>query len=200
MMATGIAVTRFVEHVGVPLAVAIIGIAGTIAAAALSFAFGRWNDSASRRREGYSAATRQLVAYLEYPYRIRRRTSDSPDDLARLAAIGHDLQEALRYHETWIGAENAWVATIYRQVRHDLAAVLAPACHTAWNSPPITNAADMTLGGWGPQGADQHIERFEAAVTFRFGWRRVLAAAGWRPGAKPRPQTPLPVRGARSID
>lgn len=65
---------------------------------------------------------------------------------------GHDLQEALRYHETWIGAEDSWVATIYSEVRHDLAAILAPACYAAWNSPPITKAADMTLGGWGPKG------------------------------------------------
>ena len=45
-------------------------------------------------------ATRQLVAYAEYPYRIRRRTSDDPEELGRLAKLGHDIQEALRYYET----------------------------------------------------------------------------------------------------
>ena len=45
-----------VKDVGIPLTVALIGLAGSIFVAALSFAMGRWAEAAGRRREGYSAA------------------------------------------------------------------------------------------------------------------------------------------------
>jgi hypothetical protein len=183
-------VSEFAKHVGTPLAVALIGLATALAGAALSFALGRLSDTSARRREGYAQATRELVAWCEYPYRIRRRTSDSPEELGRLAERGHDHQEALRYRETWIAAENKWVAGVFREVRGDLAVVLGPSCNEAWASPPVTTAGDMTLGSWGPKGVEAHIARFENAVEFRFGWKRLLAAVGIRPGAKPRPPQP----------
>lgn len=180
-------VTPFTEHVGVPFAVAIVGLIATLGAAAISFALGRWNDTSARRREGYSSATKELVAWAEYPYRIRRRTSDDAAELTRLANIGHELQEALRYRQTWITAENPWVATVFAEVRVDLAGLVGAACEDAWDSDPITNANDMNLNGWGPKGVEAHLQRFESAVTFRFGWRRLAGLVGWHPGADPRP-------------
>lgn len=183
-------VSEFAEHVGTPLAVALIGLATALAGAALSFALGRLSDTSARRRDGYAQATRELVAWCEYPYRIRRRTSDSPEELGRLAERGHDHQEALRYRETWIAAENQWVAKVFREVRKDLAAILGPSCNDAWTLPPVTEPGGMTLGSWGPQGVEAHIARFENAVEFRFGWKRVLALVGIRTGARRRPAPP----------
>lgn len=173
----------FVETVGVPIAIALIGSAGVLAAAALSFALSRWSERTSRRRDGYAAATRQLVAFIEYAYRIRRRTSDAPDELARLANLGHDLQESLQYYETWVTAENGWVGEVFRDVRSALSAELGPPCNEAWNTAPVASAADMTLAGWGPNGAAEHVRRFERAVACRFGRRRWPALLGWHVGA-----------------
>jgi len=184
---TAATVSDFTEHVGVPLGVALIGLAATLAAAAVSFSLGRWNDATARRREGYSAGTRELVAWVEYPYRIRRRTSDDLPVLSLLADLGHEHQENLRYRQTWIAAENRWVATVFTEVRSDLAAILGASCNDAWDSGPIRAAGDMTLGAWGPKDVELHLERFENAVGFRFGWRRIVAVVGFRPGAKPRP-------------
>lgn len=166
--------SRFVESVDVPIAVALIGFAGALAAAAMSFALSRLSERASRRRECYAAATRQLVAFLEYPYRIRRRTSDKAEELARLADVGHEIQESLQYHETWVAAESRWAGEVFGSVRADLSADVGPACNEAWAASPITSAIGMNLSGWGPNGAADHIRRFERAVTWRFGWRRVL--------------------------
>lgn len=176
-------VTSFTERVGVPLAVALIGLTATIGAAAISFALGRWSDTSARRRDGYSTATRELLAWVEYPYRIRRRTSDNPADLSRLADVGHGHQEALRYRQTWIAAENPWVGKVFVQVRSDIGSILGPSCNDAWATGPVTIAAAMTLAGWGPAGVDAHIERFEKAIQFRFGWRRLVALLRWHPGA-----------------
>lgn len=180
-------VTPFTEHVGVPIAVAIVGLLATLGAAAISFALSLWNDTSARRRDGYSTATKELVAWAEYPYRIRRRTSDEPAELTRLANIGHDLQEALRYRQTWITAENGWTGKIFAEVRSDLGAIAGSACANAWNAAPISKASDMNLNGWDPPGIEAHLERFESAVRFRFGWRRLVAVTGWHPGAHPRP-------------
>jgi hypothetical protein len=175
--------SSFVETVGVPIAIALIGFAGVLAAAALSFALSRWSERTSRRRAGYAAATGQLVAFIEYPYRIRRRTSDAPDDLARLANLGHDLQESLQYYEAWVTAEHGWAGGVFRNVRSALAAEVGPACNDAWKTAPVASAAEMTLGGWGPNGAAEHVHRFERAVACRFGWRRWPAFFGWHLGA-----------------
>lgn len=176
-------VSDFTEQVGVPLIVAMIAFAATVGAAALSFAFGRWAETTRSRREGYAEATRELVAWGEYPFRIRRRTSNDPQALATLADIGHTHQEALRYRETWILSEDRWVGRVFNEVRADLAAVLGPACNHAWGTDPIEQPAGMTLAGWGPQDIDEQIKRFERAVAFRFGWRRLVAIVGWHPGA-----------------
>ena len=170
----------FTEVVGVPMVVATIGLAATIGAAAVSYVLSRLGDAAERRRQGYAEATRELVAWAEYPYRIRRRTSDDPATLATIAELGHALQEALRYRETWITAENKWLAMVFAEVRQDLGALLGPACNEAWAAAPILQPSDMTLAGWGPVGVDHHLERFQEAVAWRFGWRRVLGRLGIR--------------------
>jgi hypothetical protein len=177
------AVTPFTEKVGVPIAVALIALAATVGAAAFAFALGRWADTRAKRRDGYSSATRELVTWAEYPYRIRRRTSDDPTTLDALTEAGHQHQEALRFRATWIRTENRWVARVFDEVRKELGGVLAAACADAWRSQPIAAAEDMILGTWGPAGVDSHIARFERAVSFRFGWRRFAALFGWHPGA-----------------
>lgn len=184
----GADVGDMVTEVGVPLAVAMLGIAGSVFVAALSFAMGRWAEAAARRRDGYSAAKQTLVSYREYCWRIRRRTSDDPEELRRLADIGHDIQEQLAYHQLWTGAEDSFVGKVFREVRADLASELAPACRAAWEQPPIATAQDMVLGGeWGPD-VDAHLERFDSAVAFRFGWRRLLGILHLHLGIVPRPE------------
>ena len=176
-------VTEFTEHVGVPLLVALIALAATVGGAAVTFALGRLAETREKRRDGYASATRELVAWAEYPYRIRRRPDDTPDVRSALANVGHTHQECLRYRETWIRTENRWVANIFEGVRRDLGATLGASCNDAWNTRPIADAKGMVLGGWGPQGVDDQISRFERAVAFRFGWRRLPALIGWHPGA-----------------
>jgi hypothetical protein len=192
-------VSDFTKEVGVPLVVAMIGLAGTLMVAILSFAFGRFSDAATRRREGYAAAQKTLVAYTEYAWRIRRRTSDSPEELGRLADIGHNLQQELSYYESWTRSQNRWAGKVWREVREDLASAIAPACIDAWHQAPVTSAAGMCLDDWGPWGLKGPLDRFESAVGFCFGWRRVPALFGWHPGAIARAQPSLHlVQGGRA--
>jgi hypothetical protein len=156
----------------VPLSVAAIGVIGIVIGATLA----RWAEATNRRRDSFAAAVQTLAAWVEFPYRIRRRTSDSPEELGRLAGLGHDLQEHLRCHLTWIAAESPRLGGHYRRAVDSVSGLVGPASQEAWKSPPITQPSQMVLGPWGPGGACQTIiEDFQRALTWRFGWRRVIA-------------------------
>jgi hypothetical protein len=159
---------------------AVIGLIGVAVGGVLTWVLGRRGEAVDRRRDGYAAAMTTLVAYTEYPFRIRRRTGDDLDALAALASTGHDLQQELRCHEAWIAAESSRVAAVYGEARRGLATTLGVACNQAWASEPIMTAAGMNLAGWGPdpESVRGHLARFESALACRFGWRRAFSTIG----------------------
>jgi hypothetical protein len=171
-----------------PVIIAAISLLGIALAAVLS----RWGEATNRRRTSYAAAVETLVAWVEFPYRIRRRTSDKPEELARLAGIGHDLQERLRCHAVWIGAECHPVGEHYEAALVAMGQLVRPACTTAWQSPAIASAADMVIGDWGPgKECGVIINEFQRAVFWRFGLRRVAAVPMRLVGQSPyRPRQP----------
>ncbi|WP_420879643.1 hypothetical protein [Rhodococcus sp. (in: high G+C Gram-positive bacteria)] len=132
-------------------------------------------ESAGRRREGYALATRALVARAEYPYRVRRRTSDNVETLTVLTTLGSDLQEQLAASRIWVSTESPRLGKIYAQTLTEIDATVRQATRDAWSLPPITSANQMNLNGWGPgAGLDDHITTFERAVRWRFGIRRLV--------------------------
>jgi hypothetical protein len=145
-----------------------------IVTAVLGTVFGRWAQATDRRRVEYAAAVTTLFAWAEYPYRIRRRTSNEPAELARLANIGHDLQERLRCHQTWIITESPRVAMVYARVLKTVSGRAGPAAKDAWNSPPVIRPEQMNLNGWGPDDSVHEIEELERAIGARFGFWRIL--------------------------
>jgi hypothetical protein len=159
---------------------AVIGVIGIVVGALATWVLARRGEATDRRRQGYASAMDTLVAYTEYPFQIRRRTSDDAATLQRLADVGHDLQRALRCQEAWIAGESTAVAEVFDEVRVDLAATLAAACAEAWNTSPVTSPAEMNLNGWGPSHelVNAQLARFQAALTCRFGWRRALSVFG----------------------
>lgn len=130
-------------------------------------------DSAAKRREGYAKAVKALVARVEYPYRVRRRTSDDPETLFELVKLGHDIQEQLASARIWIHTESSRVAAIFEDAISSIDTAVGPATSDAWNQQPIVNASEMNLLGWGAGGQDQYIKSFGRAVEWRFGWRRL---------------------------
>jgi len=142
----------------------------------------RVSDASNRRRDQYAAAVATLVAWIELPYRVRRRTNDHAETLNGLADRAHDLQERLACHEAWISTENGDVAAIYADARKTIGTLVAAALEEAWNSPAITTPAGMNLGEWGP-GKDcvAAVASVQTAITTRFGWNRLRDyLLGWR--------------------
>jgi hypothetical protein len=159
-----------------------VGVAVTIALATAvgSQIISRLSDAADRRRERYSVLVRTLVAWIEFPYRVRRRVDDDPVTLAGLAALGHDLQERLAGDQAWVLSENARVGKTYVEVRRAINEEVGPAISDAWKLPPVSKPSEMVLGIWGPNAASAaHLQRLEASIGQRFGWRRLRVATGF---------------------
>lgn len=165
------------------LIVAGISLVGIIITGFLGAVLGRWADAANRRRSQYSDAVATLSSWAEYPFRVRRRTSDDPTDLAALRDIGHDLQERMRCHQAWITTENTSVANAYKAVKAAICAAAGPALQDAWGHPPVTTAARMNLNGWGPTKPDDHLDILEYVIASRFGYDRLMPwLPKWRLG------------------
>jgi hypothetical protein len=165
----------FLNQYALPALVVVLGstVLGTLATTVLA----NLRAAADARRDRYAKAMRSLVAWVEYAYRIRRRTDDSKDTLAALAERGHTLQEQLAESRAWIAAESRAVSQVYEGCIRDINTVVRPAIQQAWNQPPVNSPAEMILGDFGPRGTQEIFARLEQAIHYRFGLRRIIWSA-----------------------
>jgi hypothetical protein len=144
--------------------------------------------AAEVRRDGYAEAMKTLVAFQEFPYRIRRRTSDEPEVLAALAERGHDMQERLAYWQLWLDTEHKTLGRTYRTASTSVRNCITPYVRDAWQRPPVTIAANMVIAtGDNPipydlSPANVGVENFRSEARWRFGWRRPVGVLylSWR--------------------
>lgn len=158
------------------LTIALAVVSSSVVAGLVGTILGNTRANAAARRDRYAQAIRSLVAWAEYPYRIRRRTSDEPATLTALADRGHTLQEQLAESRAWIAAESRAMSEVFDGCLRDITTLVSPACGVAWQEAPIGTSAGMNLGGFGPRGIDRIVFRMECAVLYRFGLRRLM----WR--------------------
>ena len=135
----------------------------------------RVNEATNRRRDRYAEAIQTLVAWTEYPYRVRRRTDNTPATLTALANHGHDLQERLALHEAWIATEHPGLAKTYAAARATLDRLVGPLISEAWDHRPTGKASAMNLRGWGPSDECRDaIAEVQCEIQNRFGVRRLV--------------------------
>lgn len=149
MTAFGVTV-MFSSALGVFVGSVVIPVVVAALTATVALFLNRMGEAANRRRDRYAEAVAALVAWVEFPYRVRRRTDDDPTTLSVLAGTGHDLQQRLASSQAWISTESPRVARSYQAVRSSLTTHVGPALKDAWNEPPITCAGNMNLNGWVP--------------------------------------------------
>lgn len=134
----------------------------------------RAGEAVNRRRDRYAAAIQTLVAWIEFPYRVRRRTDDEPATLTALASRGHDLQERLACHEAWIATDHPTLARRFADARSTIGDLVSPAVREAWDSEPVATAAGMNLNGWGPGPTCMlAVTDLRLEIERRFGLRRI---------------------------
>ncbi|WFE30292.1 hypothetical protein O7623_14370 [Solwaraspora sp. WMMD791] len=156
--------------------VVIAAISSGIVATLINTITGNLKASADYRRDRYAEAIRYLVAWSEYPYRIRRRTDDEPATLAALAERGHALQEQRAAIAAWIASESRVAKLVFDDCTREISTFVGPACAMAWRSAPITAASDMVLGKSAQPESQIAIQRMEHMIRHRFGLYRLM----WR--------------------
>ena len=153
-----------------------------------------------------------LLARHEYPYRIRRRTSDEPGVVSELVKLGHDIQEDLAAAQAWVTAESSRMGKLYCSVLRSIDATVSQACKEAWDAGPVNEPKQTNLGAWGPASPHDFIGEFQDRVAWRFGLRRAVptrfvvprtvqasrsAVQSWsRTARQRRPQTTPPAKPA----
>ncbi|MPZ67873.1 MAG: hypothetical protein GEU83_21130 [Pseudonocardiaceae bacterium] len=98
-----------------------------------------------RRSKAFAAALASVEAYVEMPYRIRRR----PDDVgARHELTGQisTLQADIAWHQAWIELEAPAVTDFYRTLIRVTRAQAGAQMHEAWLLDPIRHDSEMNLG------------------------------------------------------
>jgi hypothetical protein len=155
-------------------AVVVTILGSTVLATLVTTAAVGLRSSSAARREGYAAAVEAVVGWFEFPYRVRRRTSDTSDALGTLAAIGHDLQQRLAGRLAWVAAENGVLSDVFDSVLGTVRPRVSAALTEAWNTPALSAAHEMNVSPFGPGELRPELVKLHRAIAYRFGLRRLL--------------------------
>ncbi len=155
----------WVGSVAVPLVVAVI--AGVFGGGLVTLQVQRGDANRRLRRDGYAEAVAALYSWYEYPYEVRRRTSDDPETLDRLVRLGHQNQQRIARSLAWVAGDNQGAFTHYRDTVDSVKDGVGDWTRDAWDSAPIQAASEMNLGGWGPESIDDEVEALLEALAER---------------------------------
>jgi len=121
------------------------GIISLLALAANAIISGRRNRI-TRQTQEFSKAFAACVAYEEFPYIVRRRSNNAPqDERIRISTDLSIIQRELAYYTAWLSTESSDVSTAYENLVSKLREVVGVKIHEAWLTPPIESDSDMNI-------------------------------------------------------
>ncbi len=127
--------------------------AATILAAAVAALAAMWLHRSGQREtrrdrkwEMCGKAIREALAWMELPYRIRRRADDDAATLRGLVDRAHQLQESLLFYRGWLEVELPEAGNEYASLVAAVKAAAAEPLQAAWTSPPASRPEDMIIG------------------------------------------------------
>ncbi len=151
-------VSSWVDAYALPILIALV--AGFVGGSLITYLVQRSDAKRIARKDGYSAAVAALYSWHEYPYRVRRRTSDGAATLDRLTELGHGAQERLERSLAWVATDDKKTYARFLVLVEDDKRAVGPWLKDAWLCPPITEAASMNLTDWGPNSIDSKVKDF----------------------------------------
>lgn len=123
---------------------------------------------AAERRDAlaaeYGRALADAIAWTELPYRVARRTSDSPETLAAIVGKFHDLQERLEHNLRWLQLDSQTVGVAYEQLVSLVKRKAEDDIRAAWRRDPITTGEGMNIGAISRVDVSAERDMFLAAV------------------------------------
>ena len=127
-----------------------------------------------RKRTLFADALADVLRWVEFPYRIRRR-SPSDEDRHEIVLAMHELQTRLTHHGSWLRLEDQRVADAFDELLSSAKERAADHMRAAWQADPITDDAGMNVEAIFPVSLSAEVDAYVAAVrrTLAF-WTRWL--------------------------
>lgn len=125
---------------------AAIAGAASLLALALNAIISNRRERTSRQRQEFSKAFAACVAYEEFPYIVRRRRSDMPqDERIRISSELTLIQQELAYYSAWLATESIRVSKRYEALLAKLREIAGTKIREAWLMPPIDSDSGMNM-------------------------------------------------------
>lgn len=103
-------------------------------------------EERARLRDAFADALRTQAAYKEFPYAIRRRSSERPvDERTRLAEALREIQSQLNVHLAWTALESKDVGHAYENLVRHTRDIAGQAMKAAWESNAVHSDAEMII-------------------------------------------------------
>ena len=125
---------------------AAIGGAISLLALALNAIISNRRERTSRQRQEFSKAFAACVAYEEFPYVVRRRRNNVPqDERVRISSELSIIQRELAYYSAWLATESTSVSKAYETLVAKLKETAGAKIREAWLTPPIKSDSGMNI-------------------------------------------------------
>ncbi|MDP2858551.1 MAG: hypothetical protein Q8P50_11320 [Bacillota bacterium] len=133
---------------------------------ALNAVFSAKRERAARQREEFSKAFAVCVAYEEFPYIVRRRRRDVPEEeRVRISTELSRVQERLGYYSVWLAIESRRVSNAYDNLVAKLREIAGTEIRNAWLAAPIDRDSEMNMPDLGLSALRPFKEAYLAEVS-----------------------------------
>ena len=133
---------------GVPVPIIVAAITGAVSIAAL--AINSWlsghRERQNRQRDVFSKAFAVAIAYEEFPFVVRRRRASLPEDeRVRISTELCRVQADISYYSAWLSTESHRVSEAYQTLIAKIRGVAGQEIHNAWATEPIESDTEMNM-------------------------------------------------------
>lgn len=127
-------------------------------------------EATSRRRELFAEAFGAYTAYREFPFVVRRRRADAPEDeRIRISVELRRVQERLSFFLAWTLLEDRAVGEAFATLVEDLRRVAGGEIRRAWMTEPATQDEDMNIADIDLTALGGAEKNFLTVLTERIG-------------------------------
>lgn len=174
----------FVPAVVAALVAAIVGI--------ITLAVNGRRARSDRQRQLFAGAFGDVAAYCEFPYIVRRRRHDAPEqERVRISTELSEIQRRLNHNRAVLRVEASRVAQAYCALVDATRAIAGAAIHDGWNLDPATSDRGMHLADVDLAALRPHEDRYLLAAADHLAltpwwirvssrWLATQATTAWR--------------------
>lgn len=129
-----------------PVVGAVIAGAASFAVFVLTNWWNRERERLTRSRDVFAKAYAAVQEYKEFPYVIRRRRKDAPEEeRVRISSELREVQADLAFYSAWIITESRHVHHSYSELLEQVRRVAGTAMHEAWLEPATETDSGMNM-------------------------------------------------------